>query len=121
MKCNSLPRLAAISAFLIASLFTGTASAEAINGAIYTSKSDFSVVNANQYPSKQSVYLNGGPSNSNCTGGALDNGDYFFQVTDPSGATLLSEDGIRNRAFRVTNGKVTINLGTHADTSSNHA
>ena len=63
----------------------GAVRAEAINGAIYTSTGDHSAVNANQYPSKASVYLNGGPSNfPQCTGGVLDNGIYHFQVTDPA-------------------------------------
>lgn len=111
MNFKSLPRLAAISALLFSGVFAGSASAEAINGAIFTSNFDGSIVNANHYPAKTDVYLNGGPSNAGCKGGDLDDGDYYFQVTDPSGATLLSSDSIWNRAFRVTDGKVSGTLG----------
>lgn len=115
MKSNSLPRFAAVPLFMFACLFAGAASAEAINGAIYTSTVDHSQVNANQYPTKPDVYLNGGPSNyPQCTGGSLDDGIYHFQVTDPSGQQLLSSDAIWNRTFQVANGRVAANLGTHA-------
>jgi hypothetical protein len=36
----------------------------------------------------------------------LPDGDYFFQVTDVSGETLLSSDGVRLRQFRVTGGVI---------------
>jgi hypothetical protein len=77
-----------------------------ISGAIYTSKADGSIPNANIYPSKDAVYLNGGPQNENSAG--LPPGHYYFQVTDPSGVTLLSTDDIRNRRVLValnSNGK----------------
>lgn len=115
MSISTLPRIAALTAFLSLALAAGTARAEAINGAIYTSTADHSLVNANQYPSKESVYLNGGPSNAGCTGGALDDGIYFFQVTDPSGKTLLSSDDIWARKFQVSGGRISANLGTHAN------
>ena len=70
-----------------------------ISGAIYTSEADGSIPNANIYPSKDAVYLNGGPQNLNSAG--LPPGDYYFQVTDPSGVTLLSTDDIRNRRVLV--------------------
>lgn len=119
MDMHPLPRrTAATLLFLSATLASGLASAEAINGAIYTSRSDGVTVNANLYDAKSDVYLNGGPANApQCSGGALDDGDYVFQVTDPSGAVLLSSDGILDRAFRVAGGKISENLGTHPDSS----
>lgn len=57
-------------------------------GAIFTSKGDGTSVDQNIYDDKCDVYLNGGPQNANSQG--LPDGTYYFQVTDPSGATLLS-------------------------------
>ena len=45
------------------------------------------------------VYLNGGPGPN---AAALPSGDYYFQVTDPNGATLLSTDPVSNRRFHVS-------------------
>jgi hypothetical protein len=58
--------------------------------AIYTTFPDGTVVNGNIYPSKEDVYLNGGPQ-SGCWQGGLPDGEYFYQITDPSGKWLLSE------------------------------
>jgi hypothetical protein len=114
MHAIHLPRLAAATALFLCT-FAGTASAEAINGAIYTSTVDHAIVNANHYATKPDVYLNGGPSNAGCNGGSLDDGIYRFQVTDPSGQSLLSSDSIWDRTFQVSNGRIAVNLGTHAN------
>ena len=75
----------------------------AVPGAVFTTTADGSVVNANLYPSKCDVYLNGGPGpNAPAHAAALPAGDYFFQVTDPSGQTLLSTDAVSNRRFTVS-------------------
>src|SRR5438034_6038999 len=70
-----------------------------INGAIFTTLGDGTKVNQNLFPSKDSVYLNGGPQNENSNG--LPNGTYYFQVTDPNGSTLLSTDNISCRQLQV--------------------
>src|SRR5688500_4328907 len=70
-----------------------------LSGAIYTSTADGSVPNANLFESKDAVYLNGGPQNMNSSG--LPPGEYYFQVTDPSGSELLSTDDVRNRRVLV--------------------
>jgi hypothetical protein len=64
----------------------------AINGAIYTSVYDGTIVNENVgYEGKQFVYLNGGPQN---TGGSeLTPGQYFFQVTTPNDVLLSTDSG----------------------------
>lgn len=83
--------------------------------AIFTSLADGTTVNQNIYPSKTSVYLNGGPQNQNANG--LLDGFYYFMVTDPSGAQLLSTDSIAARALTVANGVVSGvagSGGTHA-------
>jgi hypothetical protein len=73
-------------------------------GAIYTSTNDGTTVNQNLYDSKSDVYLNGGPQNEN--GNGIPNGTYYFQVTDPSGATLLSTDLATCRQLTVSGGVV---------------
>ena len=69
-----------------------------LSGAIFTTTVNGSAVNANIYAAKQDVYLNGGPNNN---GGHLPSGDYVFEVTDPSGHTLLSNDDIAEREVHV--------------------
>jgi hypothetical protein len=67
--------------------------AHSASGAIYTTLGDGSEVNFNIYDAKEDVHLNGGPGPGAPPGAAaLEDGDYVFQVTDPSGGTLLSED-----------------------------
>lgn len=50
------------------------------------------------------MYLNGGPQNAN--GPGLPEGLYYFQVTDPSGGTLLSTDNAVCRQLQVVGGAV---------------
>jgi hypothetical protein len=73
----------------LAGIVTTPASAQQVTGAIFTTTKDAGTVDANIYADKDSVYLNGGPQKS---GAALAPGTYYYQVTDPSGATLLSTD-----------------------------
>jgi hypothetical protein len=84
-------------------------------GAIFTTVADGTIVNANtQYVSKCAVYLDGGPGpKAPAQAAGLPSGDYFFQVTDPSGETLLSTDVVNNRRFHVSNGVITAYTGTH--------
>ncbi|TAK02022.1 MAG: hypothetical protein EPO36_03540 [Chloroflexota bacterium] len=83
----------------------------ALSGAVYTSNIDGSIINANIYDSKSAVYLTGGP----CNGGShLAAGDYYFEVSSPSG-DLLSSDAISERKFTVgANGFITSTAGGHA-------
>ena len=78
--------------------------ANPLPGAIFTTTVDGTIVNANvQYNSKCEVYLDGGPGPNAPAGAAgLPAGDYFFQVTDPSGKKLLSTDVVSNRRFTVS-------------------
>jgi len=71
---------------------TEQASASKLSGAIWTTDASGNPVDQNIYPSKCSVYLNGGPKPG--TGGkGLPPGDYYYQVTDPAGTVNLSELG----------------------------
>jgi hypothetical protein len=86
----------------------GTAAAAAPTGAIFTTVADGSEVNFNIYPSKEAVYLDGGPGpGAPQTAAGLDDGVYVFQVTDPSGKVLLSTDAAACRRFTVSGGIIT--------------
>src|SRR5688572_31195653 len=87
--------------------------AHAPSGAIFTTVADGSEVNYNIYPSKESVYLDGGPGiGAPQTAAGLDDGAYVFQVTEPSGKTLLSTDPANCRQFVVTNGVISSVVAT---------
>lgn len=106
----------AFAAFALLALFASTPrwspnlrvdaamAAAPLSGAIYTSLGDGTAVNHNIYDAKEDVYLNGGPQNLH--GSGLPDGTYYFEVTDPSGANLLSEDPAICRQLTVTGGKV---------------
>ena len=76
-----------------------------VNGSIFTTTSTGATVNGNLYNTKNSVYLGGGPQNTKDPGLQPD-GTYYFQVTDPSGAVLLSADDISCRQVVVSNGRI---------------
>ncbi|MBI2765803.1 MAG: hypothetical protein HYX53_07820 [Chloroflexi bacterium] len=65
-------------------------------------------VNCNIYSSATQVFLDGGPSTD-----YLPDGYYCFDVTDPSGKTLLSSDAASARYFQVA-ANVTTYSGGHA-------
>lgn len=81
-----------------------------LSGAIFTTDITGAVVNQNQYSSKcgpSGVYLDGGPGPSAPpTAAGLPDGDYYFQVTDPSGKTLLSTDAVQFRRLTVSGGLI---------------
>lgn len=85
-------------------MLAGVAVAAPFFGAIFTTMNGGDTVNGNIYEAKEDVYLNGGPQNLNANG--LPDGDYYFQVTDPSGATLLSTDPAVCRQAAVSGGKM---------------
>ena len=89
--------------------------AQGFTGAIFSTNRDGTFVNGNVYDSQQDPYLNGGPrANANCSAAGLPDGDYYFQVTDPSGSVLLSSDPVNpNRRVTVTGGKIVAASGTH--------
>ena len=76
-----------------------------VTGAIFTTLADGSRVNANIYENKEAVHLDGGPGdNAPITAAGLPDGWYYFQVTDPSGKVLLSQDPVKCRSFLVESG-----------------
>lgn len=99
---------------IVVSQFSLLQAAPPVPGAIFTTIADGTIVNANtQYTSKCDVYLDGGPGpHAPAHAAGLPSGDYFFQVTDPSGQTLLSTDVVNNRRFHVsTDGVITAYTG----------
>ena len=102
------------SLFLIAgallAMAVGTAvAAPPLSGAIFTTDSTGSIVNGNtKYEAKcgaLGVWLDGGPPvNAPSTAAGLPDGDYYFQVTDPSGKKLLSTDPVEDRCVTVIDG-----------------
>ena len=94
-------------------LFCATAPAAAhLKGAVWTTAADGAKVNANLYDQKCPPlsdpcvtpplvpFLSGGPNFASPTRWIPD-GEYYFQVTDPSGKVLLSNDDIEARRFEV--------------------
>lgn len=89
-----------------------TSAHAAVSGAIFTTTSTGTVVNANHFTSKCAVNLDGGPGpHAPAKAAGMPDGEYFFQVTDPNGQTLLSTDPVSNRRFRITGGVVTAFTG----------
>src|SRR5260370_6464763 len=87
---------------------TPVSAAPPLPGAIFTTDVNGIGVNKNEYLNKCDVYLSGGPgANAPPTAAGLPGGDYYFQVTDPSGKTLLSTDDVKFRQFHVSGGFIT--------------
>ncbi|MBI1756478.1 MAG: hypothetical protein HYR64_05165 [Fimbriimonas ginsengisoli] len=106
-------RICAPLACLVAFGLTLTSASASVTGAIFTSISDGTTVNGNIYGPPvhpelgcEDVYLNGGPQNLNHAGIGPD-GIYYFQVTTPNGALLLSTDPAANRLVRVGKDPIT--------------
>ena len=104
IRVFTIPALA--TAFLLAGVSSLTAG---LTGAIFTTDFTGTVVNGNQYDSPCSVYLDGGPGpHAPAHAAGLPDGDYYFQVTDPSGQQLLSTDPVSNRRFTVSGGVIIV-------------
>jgi hypothetical protein len=92
----------AAGAALAAAALPASAAPPPVSGAIFTTDASGVPVNLNIYAAKEDVYLNGGPGINAPVGAAgLPAGTYSFQVTDPSGKTLLSTDAVTCRQFTV--------------------
>src|SRR5215469_135702 len=89
---------------LFVAVISARPAAAQFSGAIHTTVPDGTTVNGNLYPSKGQVYFTGGPQNLKANG--LPDGRYYFQVTDPSGAVLLSNDPAKCRQVVVSDGKI---------------
>lgn len=102
-----LMRLCLICGLVVVGITTSPLQAAGPSGAIFTTTANGSRVNANLYSSKCEVYLDGGPGpNAPASAAGLPDGEYYFQVTDPSGKQLLSTDPVTNRSFLVSYGVI---------------
>src|SRR6185436_8119081 len=61
------------------------------SGAIFTTDAGCTGVNINIYPSKDAVWLDGGPAHPGAAG--LPEGNYYVKVTEPDGTVLGSSIG----------------------------
>ena len=101
MRMRSSLSLVAAGVFALVTMgFTSAAMAQKVSGAIFTTLIDGTSVDHNIYNAKEDVYLDGGPQKQ-CTAAGLPEGDYYFQVTDPSGKIVLSEDKLDDRIVHV--------------------
>src|SRR2546425_3969855 len=101
-------RLVFVSVSVLFLLATAVSAFASLSGAIFTTTVNGSEVNANIYANKGDVYLDGGPGEGAPIGAAgLPAGTYVFQVTEPSGKTLLSTDPANCRQFTVSGGIIT--------------
>lgn len=108
MSRFNLSKLRKIATLLFCISFANVAIAHAPSGAIFTTVFNGDEVNFNIYAAKEDVYLDGGPGiGAPQTAAGLDDGTYVFQVTDPSGKTLLSTDAAKCRRFTVSGGIIT--------------
>ncbi|ABV87100.1 hypothetical protein [Shewanella pealeana] len=109
MNIRSKPRFSVLPMFAALVLAGLPIGANALSGAIFTTTDDGGIVNENvRYGSKLEVYLDGGPRmNAPASAAALPDGNYYFQVTDPSGKDLLSRDHISCREIKIENGVIT--------------
>ena len=119
MGIRSSLLLVAAAVFALATAVSSTAVMAAqsapVTGAIFTTDQNSTFVNGNVYDTATEVYLNGGPRpNAPCTAAGLPNGDYYFQVTDPSGKVLLSYefvDGANHPIVDISQRKVNVTGG----------
>ncbi|MGS0692544.1 hypothetical protein [Shewanella sp. 30m-9] len=113
MNIRSKPRFSLLPMFAALVLAGLPIAANALSGAIFTTTADGGIVNENvRYGSKLEVYLDGGPRmNAPASAAALPDGNYYFQVTDPSGKQLLSLDPVDCREVKIENGVITQYLG----------
>jgi len=117
-----LTTMALLALIVLGAPLVSIGTAGGISGAIYTTTQDGTAVNQNIYGAAQDVYLSGGPQNTKAAG--LPDGTYYFQVTDPSGKTLLSSDDAVCRQLSVVNGRVAGSTGSsckHANGTPNPA
>jgi hypothetical protein len=89
---NSRVLFIALAAFAMLTLATTSAlMAPPLTGAIFTTDVACNGTNLNIFPSKDAVYLDGGPAHPGASG--LPDGEYYVQVTEPNGTLLGTSIG----------------------------
>jgi hypothetical protein len=94
--------VAMVTAFALA---VPAGAAPPLPGAVFTTDSTCTTVNGNIYDSKDAVYADGGPKGGQA---GLPDGNYYVQVTDPSGETVLGTSvGMADPTpYRVVGGEI---------------
>lgn len=81
-------------------------------GAVRTVNKVGQLPSSNAFAAKADVYLSGGAQVlGDCQSPGLPDGEYYFQVTDPAGSCLLTNDSIDERRVLVVGGVVAQYLG----------
>lgn len=119
---HSLPRkvLATVAPAVVVLGLGAAIAAQGNSGHVFVTTSTGVAPAEGLFQSAQAPYLNAGPrGNAKCSSssGGLDDGDYYFQVTDPSGRVLLSSDPIQDRMFRVSGGRIVSVSESHGSAS----
>jgi len=95
-----------------AAAFTMPAMADSLHGEISVTDREGETVQGNHFLHCCDVFLNARPQgHSHCDGERLPDGEYYFQVTNSSGALLLSSDDIQQRRIRISDGVIVEYLG----------
>ena len=93
----------ALAAFALLTLATTSAFMAAPNtGAIFTTDVACNGTNMNIFPSKDAVYLDGGPAHEGAAG--LPDGEYYVKVTEPNGTVLGTSLGTADETPAVVSG-----------------
>ena len=75
-----------------------------VSGSVQTILPTGATVQGNLYPAKTQVFFTAGPQNQKASG--LPDGTYYFQLTDPSGSALLSNDPAACRQVVISGGRL---------------
>jgi hypothetical protein len=97
--------LAALSVMVLLVMVPTALMAPPMTGAIFTTDSNCDGTDLNIYDSRAAVYLDGGPAHPGAA--SLPDGNYYVQVTNPSGTVLGSSVGTLNETpYQVVGGEV---------------
>ncbi|MCH8833883.1 MAG: hypothetical protein IIA81_06305 [Thaumarchaeota archaeon] len=117
-------KVAILSAIFVTAILISSpllADAARLPGAIFTTTPDGGIVNENvRYDQKIEVYLDGGPPpNAPAFAAGLPAASYVFQITDPSGKILLSEDPSKCRVVEISSDGVIVRLVPPSELTDN--
>jgi hypothetical protein len=119
---HAIPRkvLATVAPAVVVLGLGAAIAAQGNSGNVFVTTSAGVVPEGGLFASVQAPYLNAGPrGNAKCSSssGGLADGEYYFQVTDPSGRMLLSSDAVQDRSFRVAGGRIVSVSNSHGSAS----
>lgn len=103
----------AVLAILCAAAVSPSVSAQSVGGIRVTDASG-ATPPGSIFTSRDQVYLAVGPTDPQCAGEGLADGDYLFQINDVTGIAALSADDVSQRTFSVSGGVISAYAGNHA-------